>query len=94
MVAYEYSTADSKNMKKSPPKKTTSRKSKTDLTDQTDWERLDAMTDDEIDFSDIPEVTPEMFAHAVLLRNHKVVPRKKEFRQRSLLVVRKARPWI
>ena len=37
------------------------------------------MTDDEIDFSDIPEVTPEMFARAVIFRNHKVVPRKKEF---------------
>jgi len=84
-------------MKKSPQKKLTSRKSKTALTDQTDWKHLDAMTDDEIDFSDIPEVTPEMFARAVLFRNHKVVPRKRvshSVRQRGLLVVRKARPWI
>ncbi len=40
----------------------TSRKS------QTDWERLDAMTDEDIDFSDCPEITPEMFAKAVVRR--------------------------
>jgi hypothetical protein len=32
----------------------------------TDWARLDAMTDAEIDFSDCPEVTPEMFAQGVV----------------------------
>jgi hypothetical protein len=32
----------------------------------TDWERLDAMTDAEIDRSDCPEVTPEMFARAIV----------------------------
>lgn len=32
----------------------------------TDWERLDAMTDTEIDISDCPEVTPEMFAQGVV----------------------------
>ncbi len=42
--------------------KYTSRKS------QTDWERLEAMTDEDIDFSDCPEVTPEMFAKAVVKR--------------------------
>jgi uncharacterized protein (DUF4415 family) len=47
-------------------------------TDQTDWKRIDAMTDDDIDFSDIPEVTPEMFARAVLRRNFKPIPRKKQ----------------
>ncbi|NJN98021.1 MAG: BrnA antitoxin family protein [Anaerolineales bacterium] len=34
----------------------------------TDWERIDAMTDEEIDFSDSPEITPEMFAKAVVRR--------------------------
>lgn len=29
------------------------------LESQTDWERLDAMTDEHIDFSDIPELTAE-----------------------------------
>jgi uncharacterized protein (DUF4415 family) len=33
---------------------------------QTDWHRLDAITDENIDLSDIPELTPEMFAKAVV----------------------------
>lgn len=32
----------------------------------TDWERVDAMTDADIDLSDCPEVTPELFARAVV----------------------------
>lgn len=32
---------------------------------QTDWARIDAMTDDDIDLSDIPEITEEMWAKAV-----------------------------
>jgi uncharacterized protein (DUF4415 family) len=35
---------------------------------QTDWQRLDAMTDEEIDLSDCPEITPEMFAKAIVRR--------------------------
>ncbi|MEG3876333.1 hypothetical protein QT972_02955 [Microcoleus sp. herbarium7] len=35
---------------------------------QTDWQRLDSMTDEDIDFSDRPEITPEMFAKAVVRR--------------------------
>ena len=31
---------------------------------QTNWEKLKNMTDEEIDFSDIPEWTDEMFANA------------------------------
>jgi len=38
---------------------------------QTDWERLDAMEDGNIDLSDIPELTPEMFAKAVIKRGLK-----------------------
>jgi uncharacterized protein (DUF4415 family) len=33
---------------------------------ETDWERLDNMTDEEIDLSDCPEITPEKFAKAVV----------------------------
>lgn len=33
---------------------------------QTDWQRLDAMSDEEIDLSDCPEVTPEQFAKALV----------------------------
>ena len=43
---------------------------------QTDWKRLKAMKDEDIDFSDCPEVTPEMFARAVVRRGLKPVPRK------------------
>ncbi len=32
--------------------------------DQTDWARLDAMTDDQIDTSDIPPLGEDFFAHA------------------------------
>lgn len=38
---------------------------------QTDWERLEAMEDQDIDLSDIPELTPEMFAKAVVKRGLK-----------------------
>ena len=33
---------------------------------QTDWQRLDAMSDEDIDLSDCPEITPEMFAKSVV----------------------------
>ncbi len=42
----------------------------------TDWDRLDTMKDEEIDLSDIPELTPEMFAKAIVRRGLKPVPRK------------------
>ena len=45
---------------------------------RTDWRRVDALTDKQIDFSDIPEVTPEMFARAVVRRGLKPVPRKEQ----------------
>jgi hypothetical protein len=35
---------------------------------QTDWQRLDAMTDEDIDLSDFPEITPEQFARGVVRR--------------------------
>jgi len=42
----------------------------------TDWTRIDALTDEEIDFSDCPEITPEMFAQAVVRRGLKPAPKK------------------
>lgn len=45
-------------------------------TSQTDWARIDAMSDDDIDYSDIPPFTEEMFARGVLMKNGKPVPRK------------------
>jgi uncharacterized protein (DUF4415 family) len=35
-------------------------------TSQTDWERVDALTDDEIDTSDIPPLDDDFFANAEL----------------------------
>ena len=42
----------------------------------TDFKRLDAMTDADIDFSDIPEVTPEMFAKGIVRRGLKPITKK------------------
>jgi uncharacterized protein (DUF4415 family) len=53
-------------------KPATSRKS------QTDWKRVDALPDQRIDFSDTPQLTPEMFAHAVVRRGLKPVARKRQ----------------
>ena len=33
---------------------------------RTDWKRIDAMRDEDIDFSDIPELGPDFFQNAVL----------------------------
>ena len=51
-------------------KKVTSKKS------QTDWNRLKKMTDQDIDLSDSPELTPQMFARSVVRRGLKPVKRK------------------
>ena len=56
-------------------KRPTSKKSKIDLTD---WKRLDAMKDEDIDFSDIPEVPAEMFARGIVRRGLRPVPRKRQ----------------
>jgi uncharacterized protein (DUF4415 family) len=53
-------------------------KSNTSKTSQTDWEKIDSMTDDDIDLSDIPEITAEMFALGVLRKNFKPLPRKSQ----------------
>jgi uncharacterized protein (DUF4415 family) len=43
---------------------------------QTDFARLDKMKDEDIDYSDAPEITPEMFAKAIVRRGLK--PRTKK----------------
>ncbi|MCP4658259.1 MAG: BrnA antitoxin family protein [bacterium] len=44
----------------------------------TDWERVDALRDENIDLSDCPEITPEMFSRAIVRRGRKpTVPREK-----------------
>ena len=43
---------------------------------RTDWKRVDALKDGGINFSDTPELTPQMFAKAIVRRGLKPVPRK------------------
>ena len=45
---------------------------------QTDWDKLDNLTDGEIDFSDVEEITPELFAQAVVRHGLKPVPKKEQ----------------
>lgn len=45
---------------------------------QTDWDRLENLTDEEIDFSDVEEITPELFAQAVVRRGLKPVSKKEQ----------------
>jgi len=54
------------------------RKSSTSKKSRTDLQRLDAMKDEDIDFSDIPEVPAEMFARGIVRRGLKPVIRKKQ----------------
>ena len=42
----------------------------------TDWKRVDALRDEDIDLSDSPEITPEMFANAIVRRGLKPVSPK------------------
>jgi uncharacterized protein (DUF4415 family) len=44
----------------------------------TDWKRLDALQDEDIDLSDALEITPEMFAKAVVRRGLKPPPTKQQ----------------
>ena len=53
-------------------KKDISHKSKTDL------DRVDKIKDNDIDFSDNPEVTPEMFAKSVVRKGLKPIKRKSQ----------------
>ena len=48
----------------------------TSSTSLADWERIDALSDEDIDLSDSPEVTPEMFANAIVRRGLKPPPTK------------------
>ena len=50
--------------------------SKKSRTDETDWKRINAMKEEDIDFSETPEVTPEMFARGIVRRGLKPVRRK------------------
>ncbi|MGV6810538.1 MAG: BrnA antitoxin family protein [bacterium] len=42
----------------------------------TDWAAIDQMKDGDIDFSDLPEVSPEKFAQAIVRKNLQPVQKK------------------
>ena len=52
-------------------------KNSTENHSKTDWEAVEKMTDDDIDFSDIPEITAEQMAKAVMKVKGKQVERGK-----------------
>ena len=43
---------------------------------QTDWKKIDAMEDTEINLSELPEVSPEKFAKAIVRKGLKPVANK------------------
>ncbi|MGI9301260.1 MAG: BrnA antitoxin family protein [Gammaproteobacteria bacterium] len=45
---------------------------------QTDWKRVDALRDKDIDFSDNPELSPEEFARAVVRKGLEPVRGKRQ----------------
>ena len=45
---------------------------------RTDWDRVDRMRDEGIDFSDLPEISPEMFARAIIRKGLKPATRKSQ----------------
>ncbi len=47
-------------------------------TSRTDWQRIDALRDEDIDLADHPEVSPERFAQAVVRHGLKPVPNKQQ----------------
>ncbi len=58
---------------------------------QTDWQRLDAMNDEDIDLSDCPEITPEMFAKAIVPRG---LPTAKSKAQVTLRIDHDVLEWF
>lgn len=58
-------------------KSSTSRASSRSAASKTDWPRVKAMRDAEIDLSDLPEIAAEKAAHGVVRVAGKVVPRGK-----------------
>ena len=58
---------------------------------ETDWQRLDSMSDDEIDFSDCSEVSPEQFAKAIVKRG---IPATKNKAQVTLRIDDEVLEWF
>ena len=54
------------------------KKSATSGKSRNDVKRAGGLRNEKIDFSDIPELTPEMFARAIVRRGLKPLPRKEQ----------------
>jgi len=54
------------------------KKKSTSLPSHTDWQRLKQMRDEDIDFSDLPEIPPEDFAQALVRKGLKPIARKSQ----------------
>jgi uncharacterized protein (DUF4415 family) len=52
------------------------KRSDTSNKSRTNWKRVDKLKDEDIDLSSIPEVSPKMFARAIVRRGLKPIPRK------------------
>ena len=79
-------------------KKTIARRTSAQLTalrragkSQTDWARIRAMRDADINFSDSPEITPDMFVKAIVQRGGQPVYRKTQL---TLRVDRDVVDWF
>ena len=66
-------------------KKSTSKKQGSDL------DRLSAMTDADVDTSEVPEISPEQFARAVVRRGLKPIPAKAQL---TIRVDREVLDWF
>lgn len=55
------------------PKSRATKKGTTAQHSLTDWDRVDRMPDEDIDFSDLPEIPPERFAQALVRKSWKPV---------------------
>jgi hypothetical protein len=66
------------------------KKSDTSSQSRTDWKRVDALRDSEIDLSETPELTPEMFARAMVRQDLKPAPRKAQL---TLRIDREVLEW-
>jgi uncharacterized protein (DUF4415 family) len=58
---------------------------------ETDWARLEAMTDEEIDLTDCPEITSEQFAQAIVRHG---LPANKNKAQVTLRIDHEVLEWF
>jgi uncharacterized protein (DUF4415 family) len=54
------------------------KKQATSQPSRTDWDRVDRLADEGIDFSDLPEIPPEKFARALIRKGLRPAARKSQ----------------